>query len=155
MAKFFGRFEHSLDLKGRVILPSKFRPEFLEDGGFLSQFHEGCLALWTAEQFNREMQVREERAAESRDLRNLARVWASGSTKVDVDRQGRMFIPLHLREFAGLESDVLVHGAIDRVELWSPDNWQIRIKPMEARLIHGMDEQHDVGRRHEVEETFS
>lgn len=136
MAKFFGRFENKLDLKGRIILPAKFRAHF-DHGGYLSQFLEGCLALWTPEEFERQMEARHGLAGESRDQRNLARVWASGTADVEVDRQGRMSIPANLREFAGLENDVLVHGAIDRVELWSPANWDTRIKPMEARLIHG------------------
>ena len=136
MAKFFGRFENKLDLKGRIILPAKFRDQFLH-GGYLSQFLEGCLALWTPEEFERQMEARYGAADQSRDQRNLARVWASGTADVEMDKQGRMSIPANLRQFAGLEADVLVHGAIDRVELWSPANWELRIRPMEARLIDG------------------
>jgi MraZ protein len=76
-------------------------------------------------------------ASESPGQRNLARVWASGSHEVEIDRQGRMAIPSHLRDFAGLDGDVLVHGAIDRVELWNPGVWDQRVKPMEQRLTEG------------------
>jgi MraZ protein len=139
MARFFGRFEHGLDAKGRVILPAKFRVHF-EHGGYLSQYHDGCLALWTPEEFEKQMVGMQQSASESPGQRNLARVWASGSHEVEVDRQGRMAIPAHLREFAGLDGDVLVHGAIDRVELWNPAVWDQRVKPMERRLTEGESE---------------
>lgn len=134
MTRFFGRFEHSLDAKGRVILPAKFRLAF-ERGGFLSQYHDGCLALWTPDEFEKQM-VGMQTSAEAggRDERNLARVWASGSTDVEIDKSGRMPIPQHLRDFAGLEGEVLVLGAIDRVELWSPAQWAEKVQPTERQL---------------------
>jgi len=139
MAGFVGRFEHTLDAKGRVILPARFRSTF-DQGGFLTKHREGCLALWTPGEFQRQMQTMAERsAAGGRSGRNRARVWASTSTEVEVDRQGRMAVPGYLREFAGLESDVLVHGAIDRVELWSPALWQERVAPDEDWLLEDVD----------------
>ena len=133
MARFFGRYEHSLDPKGRIILPVKFRPHF-ERGGFLTQYHDRCLALWTPEEFERQMEGMEEAQAQGREERNVARLWASGTQEVDVDRQGRIAIPQHLREFARLDSDVLVNGAIDRVELWRPEEWDQRMQPAERAL---------------------
>ena len=133
MARFFGRYEHSLDPKGRVILPAKFRAPF-DEGGFLTQFHDRCLALWTPDEFEKQMRGMQESQEQGREQRNLARVWASGSAEVDVDRQGRMAIPQHLREFARLDGDVLVIGAIDRVELWSPAEWQAKVEPSEGLL---------------------
>ena len=102
MARFFGRYEHSLDGKGRVILPAKFRGPF-EHGGYLTQFQDGCLSLWTPDEFELQMAAMLDRSATGRSDRNLARLWASTSFEVEVDRQGRMPIPLHLRQFAGLE----------------------------------------------------
>lgn len=134
MARFFGRYEHSLDPKGRVILPVKFRPPF-EHGGYLSQFYEGCLALWTPEAFDRRLVQLEEAANEGRAERNQARMVSSSSFEVEVDRQGRMAIPARLREFARLEGDVLVIGAIDRVELWDAALWEEKLLPEERRLM--------------------
>lgn len=140
MAGFVGRFEHSLDAKGRVILPAKFRPQF-ERGGYLSENREGCLALWTPGEFERQMRAMQDRAAGgSRQERNRARVWAASSSEVEVDRQGRMAIPGHLRAFASLEGEVLVHGAIDRVELWNPATWQERVSPTEAWFLDDEEE---------------
>jgi MraZ protein len=141
MARFFGRYEHSLDPKGRVILPSKFRAPF-EHGGYLTQFRDRCLALWTPEDFDRQMAQMEAAAEEGRTERNLARLWAQGTQEVDVDKQGRIAIPQYLREFARLDGDVLVNGAITRVELWSPAVWQEKVAPAEAALTE--DEEDDI-----------
>ncbi len=134
MARFIGRYEHSLDAKGRLILPVKFRAEF-ERGGFLSQHAQGCLALWTPEEFDRQLEVIKTRAEQGRDDRNLARLWASGSSEVEVDKSGRMPIPGFLRNYAHLEAEVLVIGAIDRVELWSPSVWEENVLPSEQQLL--------------------
>jgi MraZ protein len=134
VAAFVGRYEHSLDTKGRVILPAKFRASF-ERGGYLTENREGCLALWTPGEFERQLVAMQERAASGRTHRNLARIWASNSHEVEIDRQGRMAIPTHLRDFATLQGDVLVHGAIDRVELWNPSVWEERVRPDERLFL--------------------
>ncbi len=139
MARFFGRYEHSLDGKGRVILPARFRGAFA-GGGYLTQYQDGCLALWTGDEFDKQMEAMLERASSGRQDRNLARLWASTSHDVDVDGQGRMVIPVRLREYAGLTADVLVQGAIDRVELWNPERWEQKVGPEEARLTEGADD---------------
>jgi MraZ protein len=117
-----------------VILPAKFRGQF-EHGGYLTQHSEGCLALWTPGEFERQMEVMQERSISGRSDRNRARLWASNSAEVEIDRQGRMPIPSHLREFAALETEVLVHGAIDRVELWNPAAWSERVLPEQSWLL--------------------
>jgi MraZ protein len=122
-----------------VILPVKFRAPF-EKGGYLTQHSEGCLALWTPGEFERQMAIVLERSATSKADRNRARLWASNSLDVEIDRQGRMAIPTHLRNFAGLVSAVLVHGAIDRIELWNPASWAERVLPEESWLL-GDDEE--------------
>lgn len=138
MARFFGRHEHSLDDKGRVILPAKFRLHF-EHGGYLAPEQDGCLSLWTPEQFEVQMDAMTARSSSGRDDRNLVRLWASNSHELEIDRQGRMAIPARLREFAQLGGEVLVVGAIDRVELWNRQMWDEKIQPQEARLTMGDD----------------
>ena len=135
MERFVGRYEHSLDTKGRVILPAKFRGPF-ERGGYLTQHSEGCLALWTPGEFGRQMEVKQEQAEAGRSSeRNRARIWASKAADVEIDRQGRMPIPVHLRNFAKLDAEVLVHGAIDRIELWNPAEWETRVLPEDGWLL--------------------
>jgi MraZ protein len=132
-ARFFGRYEHSLDAKGRVILPARFRASF-GPGAYLSQYQDRCLAIWPPDEFERRMADMEQLQEQGRAERNLARVWAAGSTEVEIDRQGRVGIPAFLREFARLESGVLVIGAINRVELWDPAEWAARVQPAESQL---------------------
>ena len=139
MAGFVGRYEHTLDTKGRVILPAKFRASF-ERGGYLAEHREGCLALWTPGEFERQMAGMQARTAGGRTDRNRARLWAANAHEVEIDRQGRMAIPVRLRQFAVLDSDVLVHGAIDRVELWSPAVWDQRVAPDEQWFLEDEEE---------------
>jgi MraZ protein len=138
VTRFFGRFEHTIDDKGRLTLPAKFRAAF-EKGGYLTQGLDGCLALWTPEEFEAQTAAMQERAAQSQADRNLVRLWASSSADLVVDRQGRVSIPGRLRQFAGLTDDVLVLGTIDRVELWDPGRWEEKVVPEEQRLTEGTD----------------
>jgi MraZ protein len=134
MAGFVGRFEHSVDPKGRVILPARFREPFAR-GGFLTANQEGCVALWTPGEFERQMTEMLERSKSDKDGRNRARIWASNSAEIEVDKQGRMAVPAHLREFAELSAEVLINGAIDRIELWNPTRWEERVRPAEAWFL--------------------
>lgn len=134
MVRFFGRYEHSVDPKGRVILPAKFRAHF-EHGGYLTQYQGGCLALWTPEEFAVQSAEMEEAQKRGSAERNLARVWASGTQEVEVDKQGRFAVVAPLRTFASLHDAVLVNGALNRIELWSPERWEEKVAATEAALI--------------------
>lgn len=131
--RFFGGFEHSIDSKGRIILPAKWRSAF-ERGGYLSEHHGGCLALWTAEDFDRQLARRQEEADGGGESRNMMRLWAQASEEVEVDRQGRMMIPARLRTYAELTESAWVNGAVDRVELWNPERWEPIRQRMEQQL---------------------
>ena len=126
-ARFFGSYEHSIDVKGRVILPARLRVHFTQPG-FLTPHLEGCLALWRSEDFDREVEVRLDAAESDPVSRNRVRDWASNVFEADVDKQGRMAVPPNLRSYAGLdlEAPVLIVGMINRVEFWSPGTWAER-----------------------------
>lgn len=119
---FFGTYEHSLDDKGRLILPAKIRAR-LSGAVYLTQHHDRCAAMWTLEQFEKEVEAQLAEAEKGSAERNDVRSWSATVHEVDLDRQGRMAIPQQLRTYAGLEQEVLVIGAINRVELWSPERW--------------------------------
>jgi MraZ protein len=120
-------------VKGRVILPARFRGQ-LGPQAFLSQYQDRCIALWTPDEFEKQMADMERLQDQGRTERNVARLWASSTAEVEIDRQGRLAIPGYLREYARLESAVLVVGALNRVELWSPTEWETRVLPAETQL---------------------
>ena len=140
MARFFGRYEHSLDDKGRVILPSKFRGPF-ERGGYLTQYQDGCLSLWTPDEFESQMEV--DAGAGGVEPRATG-TWRGCGPRPptrwrSTDRAGWPFPPIS-GSSPGLDGDVLVHGAIDRVELWNPTRWEEKVQPEEERLTAGDDD---------------
>jgi MraZ protein len=120
---FFGTYEHSLDDKGRLILPAKIRAR-LSGAVYLTQHLDNCVAMWTLEQFEKEVAVQQAAAERGQRERNEVRDWAAAVHEVELDRQGRMAIPQQLRAYASLQQEVLVTGAINRVELWSPERWR-------------------------------
>lgn len=130
-ARFFGSYEHSLDAKGRLILPAKLRGPFAPNG-YLSPHLEGCLGLWPTETFEKEIAERLELASGDAAARNEVREWAAAVFEAEIDRQGRMVVPAHLRAYAGLEQEVLVVGMIERVELWSPSAWASKVRAAPA-----------------------
>jgi MraZ protein len=118
---FVGTFEHSLDEKGRVVLPSTFRVQLI-DKGFLSQW-DRCLGLWTEEAFRDAADRLTEKIREGLAPQEALRAFASNAHEVRPDSQGRITIPQRLREFAQLDRDAVVIGAIDRIEIWDAGRW--------------------------------
>jgi MraZ protein len=92
------------------------------------------LALWPEDEFTRQIEQMREKQEQSQADRNLARLWAQGLSEVEVTASGRMAIPAYLRDYARLEGDVLVNGALDRIELWNPTLFAERVEPIEATL---------------------
>jgi MraZ protein len=123
--KFVGNFPRSLDVKGRVILPSRMRTHFQEHG-YLTPGADGCLALWPEEEFESEAERQHEKDSLGVEARNDLRDWAALVTRVEFDRQNRMPVPPELRSIADLQDGVLFVGVLDRVELWSPEKWAAR-----------------------------
>jgi len=128
--RFIGRYEHALDTKGRVILPARFRGAFDGDA-YLSEYRTRCLALWTPDAFEQKLAEIEAMQDGTVEQLNQARYMASGSAPVEIDKQGRLAIPQFMREYARLDNEVLVVGAISRIELWSPAVWNEKVQPAE------------------------
>jgi MraZ protein len=119
---FVGTFEHSLDDKGRVVLPSTFRSH-LADKGFISQL-DSCLGLWTDDGFAEVAERLTEKIRDGQAPQEAMRAFAANAHEVRPDSQGRITIPQRLREFAHLEREVVVIGAIGRIEIWDAPRWQ-------------------------------
>jgi MraZ protein len=118
---FVGTFEHSLDDKGRIVLPSVFR-QHLSERGYLSQWDQ-CLGLWTPEGFEDVANRLTERVRAGEASQLALRAFAANAHEVKPDTQGRIGIPERLREFARLDREVVVIGALDRIELWDAERW--------------------------------
>jgi MraZ protein len=131
--RFVGRYEHSLDVKGRIILPARYRASF-DTLAYISMHTERCLALWTPDAFERKLDGMQAIADRTPEDRSMVRVWAAGSTEVELDRQGRVGIPAYLRDYARLESAVLIHGAITHIEFWDPGEWAVCAATGDAEL---------------------
>jgi MraZ protein len=119
---FVGTFEHSLDEKGRLVLPSAFRGR-LAQGGYLS-LYENCLALWTPDDFQSFVDRLMEKVRSSEAKPNAVRVITASASDVKPDSQGRINVPPRLRDYAGLEGEVTLTGALDHIELWHPPRWR-------------------------------
>jgi MraZ protein len=117
-----GTYFPKLDDKGRLTLPAKYREHFA-DGVVVTRVQEGCLAVYDVETFDSLDARFEARATSEADVRAYQRWLNSGSHDDVPDRQGRITLPAPLRAFAGLDHDVVVLGAGDRVEVWEPERW--------------------------------
>ena len=119
---FKGEYNHSIDAKGRVIVPAKFR-EKLGDAFVVTKGLDGCLYGYAEEDW----QVFEEKLSTlpltNKDSRQFTRFFLAGAADVEVDKQGRILLPQNLREFAALEKDVVLVGVSKRIEIWDKDRW--------------------------------
>jgi MraZ protein len=122
---FFGRYDHSLDAKGRLILPVRIRNR-LGSLCFLTPHLDGCLAIWPPETFRAEVELRHASAIDS-FARAQVREWSSAVDETEVDPQGRILVAADLRAYAALEREVVIVGVIDHVELWSPPMWNATV----------------------------
>jgi MraZ protein len=124
--RFVGRYEHSLDTKGRLVLPARLRTPFEGLGGYLAKGQEGCLALWPHERYEERLARLEARADATEGVRDRARVRLFASAEhVVPDVQGRIAVAPYLQEWAGLDpARVLVRGANRIVELWNLARWE-------------------------------
>ncbi len=118
---FVGSHEHTIDGKGRLVLPSGFRRALL-DGAFVTTL-DSCLAILPVEEFDRMAARLEAQVSDGSVNLNAFRSFSAQADLVVPDGQGRMRILPHLRAAAGLERRVIVTGAIRRVEVWNPDRW--------------------------------
>jgi MraZ protein len=120
---FLGEFQHTLDPKGRVILPSAFR-EQLKGGLVMTVGLDNCLTIHPTDDWRRVLESLRNLRTTDRRERMFARVMTSSAHAEDIDKQGRVTIPARLREYASLTKDVTVVGADMRIELWDTSRWE-------------------------------
>lgn len=120
---FMGEFNHNIDAKGRLIIPSRFREE-LGENSVLTRGMDGCLSIYPQEAWKAFEEKLASLPLTSKDARTFTRFFVSGATPCELDRQGRILVPSTLREYAGLEKDVILAGNLDRIEIWSKSRWE-------------------------------
>lgn len=137
-SSLMGTYSHNIDAKGRMNFPTKLR-ESLGDSFIITRGLDGCLFVYSRE----EWEVMEEKIS-SMPLskgKNVQRFFFSNAAEIEADKQGRILIPAHLREYAGLEKDVMVIGAVNRAEIWDKDRWnKLNDSFSEDMLTEAMDE---------------
>jgi MraZ protein len=119
-----GEFRHALDDRGRIAIPVRFRAR-LATGATLARWLDRCLGLFPVEEWTSLAEKIRALPMTNPNAREFARFMSSGAVDVELDRQGRMLVPSYLREYAGLsEGEVVVVGALNRLEIWAPSAWQ-------------------------------
>lgn len=130
---FMGEYNHTVDAKGRLIVPSKFR-EQLGDEFVVTKGLDGCLFVYE----NTEWKALEEKLhalpLTNANARKFSRFFLAGATSCEVDKQGRILLPAVLRDFAGIEKDAVLVGVGSRIEIWAKDRW------LEANSYDDMEE---------------
>ena len=123
MSMFMGEYHHSIDEKGRIIIPSKFRNE-LGDSFVVTRGLENCLFVYSLVEWNKIVDKLKKLPFTKRDARNFTRFFLSGAAVTELDKQGRANISSSLIDFAELDKECIIIGVNDRLEIWSKDNWE-------------------------------
>lgn len=119
---FLGEFQHTLDGKGRLILPSKFR-DALADGLVITKGMEGCLFIFPKSEWPQLEDKVRSLPLTKKDARKFSRFFFAGATEEALSKQGRVLIPENLRKYAGLGKDIVVIGVSNRLEIWDKERW--------------------------------
>ena len=137
---FMGEYNHTIDTKGRLIIPSKFREELGEEF-VVTKGLDGCLFVFPNQAWQEFEEKLRALPLTNKSARQFSRFFVAGATPCELDKQGRILIPATLREFAGLEKDVVLTGNITRIEIWSKTKWAENSKydDMDA-IAEGMQE---------------
>ena len=119
---FIGEYRHSLDVKGRIIVPAKFR-DGLGDKFVLTKGLDGCLFAYSKEEWANFEEKIKTLPLTNKDARAFVRFFFAGAVECEIDKQGRTLIPPMLRDYAVLNKDLVIIGVSNRVEIWSQDKW--------------------------------
>ncbi len=130
---FMGEYSHTIDAKGRLIVPSKFR-ELLGNEFVVTKGLDGCLFVYPNQEWNSIEEKFRNIPLTTKDARKFSRFFFAGAAVCEVDKQGRILLPQVLREFADLQKDIVLVGVLSRIEIWSRERWQ------DANTYDDMDE---------------
>ncbi len=145
ISMFMGEYHHSIDDKGRIIIPSKFR-EDLGEKFIITRGIENCLFVYSEENFQKIVNKLETLPFTKKDARQFTRFFLSGASEAEFDKQGRIHITFPLISYAKLEKECVIIGSGDRLEIWSKNNWdtffdsaQSNMSDIAENLFDGVD----------------
>ena len=118
-----GEYEHSLDVKGRLILPAKIR-EDMGDKFIVTKGLDGCLFGFSQNEWTNFEEKLKTHPLTNKNARDFVRFFLSGATECEIDKQGRFLIAGNLREYANLEKDAIIIGVGTRIEIWNREKWK-------------------------------
>ena len=118
-----GEYEHSVDVKGRIKIPAKFR-EKLGEKIWITKGLDECLFVYSNDEWNTLQAKLDQLLLVDPNSRGITRGFLGGAIECEFDKQGRVLITANLRKFAGIEKDVIVIGVSKRAEIWSKDRWE-------------------------------
>ncbi|UOQ85481.1 division/cell wall cluster transcriptional repressor MraZ [Gracilibacillus salinarum] len=119
---FMGEYQHNIDTKGRIIVPSKFR-ENLGDQFVVTRGLDQCLFAYPMDEWHQLEEKLKKLPLTKKDARAFTRFFFSGAVECELDKQGRINIPAPLRKYAGIEKECAVIGVSNRVEFWAEEKW--------------------------------
>ena len=119
---YIGEYHHTIDEKGRIIIPTKFRNE-LGNNFIITRGIENCLFVYSNDNWNEICNKLNSLPFTKKDARVFNRFFMSGATNVELDKQGRVNISKPLTDYANLKKECVIIGTGDRLEIWSEDDW--------------------------------
>ncbi|MFH1853832.1 MAG: division/cell wall cluster transcriptional repressor MraZ [Candidatus Omnitrophota bacterium] len=123
---FYGEYEHTLDRKGRLIIPSKFRDAIKEhyiERFFITRGLDKCLFMFAEDEWKMQEQKFKAMSFTKSESRRFNRLYFSGACEMVPDKQSRILIPSYLKEYANIKREVYIIGISNRIEIWSHDSW--------------------------------
>ena len=120
---FMGEYNHAIDTKGRLIVPSKFR-EKLGEEFVVTKGLDDCLFVYPLDEWAQIETAFRKVPLTNKKARDFVRFFFAGAASCEVDKQGRILLPANLRSYAGLEKDIVSAGVLNRVEIWDKEKWE-------------------------------
>ena len=120
---FIGEYEHSVDAKGRVIMPAKLR-EDIGEKFIVTKGLDGCLFAFSQNEWTNFETKLKSLPLSDKNARNFVRFFLAGATECEIDKQGRFLIPNNLRTYATLEKEINIIGVGTRIEIWNRESWK-------------------------------
>jgi len=124
---FYGEYGHAIDNKGRLIIPSRFRESLKEydiEKLYMTRGLDKCLFVFTESEWRSQESKFKSISFTKSEARKFNRLYFSGATQVEFDKQGRILIPKYLKDYAGIKRDVMIIGVSNRIEIWSKELWR-------------------------------